>query len=54
MISWEHKDLWVHMDNFKDKQIIDDIYSRGNPPWEVWQKKDVNGKKISTTNNWKK
>lgn len=53
LISWEHKDFWVHMDTFKDKQIIDDIYIKGNPPWEVWQMKDLNGKKISRTNNGK-
>lgn len=57
LISWEHKDLWVHMDNFKDKQIIDDIYARGNPPWEVWQMndvKDVNELKLDPRNKEKK
>jgi glucose-1-phosphate cytidylyltransferase len=51
LITWEHKDFWVHMDTFKDKQIIDDVYAQGNPPWEVWQMKDMNGRKIKRMGN---
>lgn len=40
LVSWEHKDFWIQMNTFKDKQMIDDIYLKENPPWEVW-KKDV-------------
>jgi glucose-1-phosphate cytidylyltransferase len=31
------------MDTFKDKQSLDDMYSRGEAPWEVWKqaKNDV-------------
>ena len=25
------------MDTFKDKQRLDDLYARGNPPWQVWK-----------------
>jgi hypothetical protein len=25
------------MDTFKDKQVLDDLHSRGNAPWEVWK-----------------
>jgi glucose-1-phosphate cytidylyltransferase len=24
------------MDTFKDRQQLEDIYSRGGAPWEVW------------------
>ena len=24
------------MDTFKDRQQLEDIYTRGNAPWEVW------------------
>lgn len=41
LISWEHKGFWASMDTFKDKQILDEAYSKGNAPWEVWIK---NGK----------
>ena len=28
------------MDTFKEKQMLEDMYSRGQVPWEVWK---VNG-----------
>jgi hypothetical protein len=34
------------MDTFKDKQLLDDLYTRGNAPWEVW-KRDANGRSQS-------
>jgi glucose-1-phosphate cytidylyltransferase len=27
------------MDTFKEKQVLDDLYTSGQPPWEVWKKK---------------
>jgi glucose-1-phosphate cytidylyltransferase len=45
LVSWEHKGFWASMDTFKDKSILDDIYAKGNPPWEVWRKNGNNGKK---------
>jgi glucose-1-phosphate cytidylyltransferase len=30
--------FWVAMDTFKDKQFLEDKYSRGETPWEVWKK----------------
>jgi len=28
--------FWMSMDTFKDRQQLEDIYSRGSAPWEVW------------------
>jgi glucose-1-phosphate cytidylyltransferase len=39
--SWEHKGFWASMDTFKDKQTLDDTYSKGSPPWEVWKKQEI-------------
>lgn len=36
LVSWEHKGFWASMDTFKDKRTLDDIYDKGNAPWEVW------------------
>lgn len=39
LVSYKHKGFWASMDTFKDKQTLDDLYARGNPPWEVWSEK---------------
>lgn len=43
LVSFKHDGFWASMDTFKDKQTLDDLYSKGNPPWEVWSKKSKNG-----------
>jgi glucose-1-phosphate cytidylyltransferase len=29
---------WIPMDTFKEKQMLDDMYAKGDTPWEVWKK----------------
>lgn len=38
LTSWEHKGFWASMDTYKDKQILEELYAKGNSPWEVWRK----------------
>ncbi len=38
LISYKHGGFWASLDTFKDKQLLDDLYSRGDAPWEVWNK----------------
>lgn len=37
LAAHKYDGFWVTMDTFKDKQMLDDLYSRGNAPWEVWK-----------------
>lgn len=37
LLSRKYNGFWVCMDTFKDKQILDDIYARGDAPWEIWK-----------------
>jgi glucose-1-phosphate cytidylyltransferase len=37
LITYKYNGFWMSMDTFKDKQLLDDIYSRGNAPWEIWK-----------------
>jgi glucose-1-phosphate cytidylyltransferase len=37
LISYKYDGFWASMDTFKDKQMLDDMYSKGNTPWEVWR-----------------
>jgi glucose-1-phosphate cytidylyltransferase len=29
--------FWSCMDTFKEKQNLDEMYARGNAPWELWR-----------------
>ena len=41
LITYKYDGFWLCMDTFKDKQLLDEIYSKGNAPWEVWKKNDT-------------
>ncbi len=43
LIANKYDGFWAAMDTFKDKQLLDDLYARGNAPSQVW-KGDANGK----------
>ncbi len=37
IMTYRYNGFWVSMDTFKDKQMLDDMYGRGDAPWEVWK-----------------
>ena len=37
LAAYRHDGFWLPMDTFKDKQLLDDMYSSGTAPWEVWK-----------------
>jgi glucose-1-phosphate cytidylyltransferase len=37
LLAYKYSGFWACMDTFKDKQQLDDMYSRGEAPWEVWK-----------------
>jgi len=36
LIAYKYNGFWACMDTFKEKQKLEEIYSRGEAPWEVW------------------
>jgi len=36
LFSYAHDGFWASMDTFKEMQQLDDLYSRGDAPWMVW------------------
>ena len=38
LLSYVYDGFWACMDTFKDKQLLEDLYTRGQVPWEVWKK----------------
>jgi len=37
LVAYPYDGFWACMDTFKDKQLLEDLYSRGQVPWEVWK-----------------
>ena len=36
LVSHAHNGFWACMDTFKERQELEDLYSRGDAPWTVW------------------
>jgi len=37
LLGYKHDGYWECMDTFKDKQRLDEMYARGDAPWELWK-----------------
>lgn len=37
LVAYKYDGFWACMDTFKDKQRFDDLYAKGQVPWEVWR-----------------
>ncbi len=37
LVAYPYDGFWACMDTFKDKMLLEDLYSRGRTPWEVWK-----------------
>jgi glucose-1-phosphate cytidylyltransferase len=51
LIAYKYDGFWACMDTFKDKQQLDDLYSRGAAPWEVWKAPPPGGDEMPRTGN---
>jgi len=37
LIGYQYDEFWMAMDTFKDRQQLEEIYARGQAPWELWK-----------------
>lgn len=37
LLAYQYDGFWACMDTFKEKQMLDDLYARGEACWEVWK-----------------
>src|SRR5207244_12112447 len=37
LVAYKYNGFWACMDTFKEKQTLDDMFVRGEAPWEVWR-----------------
>ena len=35
MMAWNHDGFWQSMDTLREKQLLEDLWQTGNPPWRV-------------------
>ena len=47
LLAYKYDGFWACMDTFKEQQQLDDLYSRGKAPWEVWRFSDIETKLAS-------
>src|SRR5690606_30988727 len=40
LVAYPYNGFWMCMDTFKDKQNFDELHTRGDCPWQVWQKRN--------------
>ena len=38
LITIPHRGFWACMDTFKERQQLEDLWSKGDAPWQVWSK----------------
>ncbi len=46
--TYRHHGFWSCMDTYKERRRFDDMYSRGNTPWELWKHPSQRGAIISS------
>jgi glucose-1-phosphate cytidylyltransferase len=37
LLAYQFDGFWACMDTFKERQLLEDMYAKGRPPWEVWR-----------------
>lgn len=44
LMAFSYGGFWASMDTFKDKQRLDDLHGRGEAPWAIWLRKELEEK----------
>ena len=39
LAGFRHNGFWQNMDSLRDKNILEEMWNKENPPWKVWDKK---------------
>jgi glucose-1-phosphate cytidylyltransferase len=37
LAAFQHHGFWQAMDTMRDRQVLEELWSGGSPPWRVWQ-----------------
>jgi len=47
LMAYPYDGFWTSMDTFKDKQRLDDLNARGDAPWAIWRRKEIEEKVLA-------
>lgn len=36
LAAYRHDGYWQNMDTLRDKNVLEELWRRGNPPWKIW------------------
>jgi glucose-1-phosphate cytidylyltransferase len=36
LAAYRHRGYWQNMDSLRDKNLLEELWENGNPPWKVW------------------
>jgi glucose-1-phosphate cytidylyltransferase len=48
LVGYRHNGFWSCMDTLKEKNYLEDLWSRGNAPWEIWKKQPAGAVVVTT------
>ncbi|MFL6436483.1 MAG: sugar phosphate nucleotidyltransferase [Terriglobales bacterium] len=51
LITVKHDGFWRCMDTFKERQQLEDLWSSGNAPWQIWSKRNLSDSDAETRLN---
>lgn len=41
LVAYRHRGFWASMDTLRDKQLLEDMYERGDTPWLPWMSRNT-------------
>jgi glucose-1-phosphate cytidylyltransferase len=41
LAAYCHEGFWQCMDTAREHQLLEDLWSSGDAPWQIWQKRDI-------------
>jgi len=36
LMAWRHKGFWLPMDTYREYEVLENLWSRGEAPWKIW------------------
>ncbi|MBI5797808.1 glucose-1-phosphate cytidylyltransferase [Candidatus Woesearchaeota archaeon] len=36
LLTYQHQDFWQCMDTYRDMEVLNEMWNKGNAPWKIW------------------